>query len=341
MHARGRQLCWNLSVDGLANPGIETVSEVNRLGDPQEHLLRRHNRQCVACGRARVVGPPRRGATHDHRHHHLARSQRCSAHDRKADRNAAGADGRSTSASPRRRCTPTRGLDPAHRLRGVDVRQLVAHIAGQANLFSTALELVRQMRGAKAREGRGQESVDALTAFQVEERQPPRVGGAARRVASGLPARGQGDAAGFPASYAADARRERRPKLKSKPAPWPQKYRYTPLEPGLRQTHRENSAKTLGALLDQVSELGFGIAPARMTAPGPLTPRPRATHLTAVSPDDPNRSTPATSNLAGNIPYCTRFCELRFSSTCRSSPPPFLRVVLGLSACAARSAMRR
>ena len=173
MHARGRQLCWNLSVDGLANPGIETVSEVNRLGDPQEHLLRRHNRQCVACGRARVVGPPRRGATHDHRHHHLARSQRCSAHDRKADRNAAGADGRSTSASPRRRCTPTRGLDPAHRLRGVDVRQLVAHIAGQANLFSTALELVRQMRGAKAREGRGQESVDALTAFQVEERQPP------------------------------------------------------------------------------------------------------------------------------------------------------------------------
>ena len=114
-----------------------------------------------------------------------------------------------------------------------------------------------------------------------------------------------------------------------------------PLEPGLRQTHRENSAKTLGALLDQVSELGFGIAPARMTAPGPLTPRPRATHLTAVSPDDPNRSTPATSNLAGNIPYCTRFCELRFSSTCRSSPPPFLRVVLGLSACAARSAMRR
>src|SRR5215212_2842441 len=52
-----------------------------------------------------------------------------------------------------------------------DVRQLVAHIAGQANLFSTPLELARQMRGAKARERPGQEGVDALTAFQVEERQ--------------------------------------------------------------------------------------------------------------------------------------------------------------------------
>jgi uncharacterized protein (TIGR03083 family) len=52
-----------------------------------------------------------------------------------------------------------------------DVRQLVAHIAGQANLFSTPLELAHQMRGAKARERPGQEGVDALTAFQVEERQ--------------------------------------------------------------------------------------------------------------------------------------------------------------------------
>jgi uncharacterized protein (TIGR03083 family) len=52
-----------------------------------------------------------------------------------------------------------------------DVRQLVAHIIGQANLFSTPLELVRQTRAAKARERRGQEGVDALTAFQVEERQ--------------------------------------------------------------------------------------------------------------------------------------------------------------------------
>jgi uncharacterized protein (TIGR03083 family) len=52
-----------------------------------------------------------------------------------------------------------------------DVRQLVSHIAGQANLFSTPLELARQLRGAKARERPGQEGVDALTAFQVEERQ--------------------------------------------------------------------------------------------------------------------------------------------------------------------------
>ena len=52
-----------------------------------------------------------------------------------------------------------------------DVRQLVAHIAGQANLFSTPFELARQLRGAKARERPGQEGVDALTAFQVEERQ--------------------------------------------------------------------------------------------------------------------------------------------------------------------------
>ena len=55
--------------------------------------------------------------------------------------------------------------------RAWDVRQLVAHIAGQANLFSTLFELARQMRGAKARERPGQEGVDALTAFQVEERQ--------------------------------------------------------------------------------------------------------------------------------------------------------------------------
>jgi uncharacterized protein (TIGR03083 family) len=52
-----------------------------------------------------------------------------------------------------------------------DVRQLVAHIAGQANVFSTPLELARQMRAAQARQQPGQASVDALTAFQVEERQ--------------------------------------------------------------------------------------------------------------------------------------------------------------------------
>jgi uncharacterized protein (TIGR03083 family) len=52
-----------------------------------------------------------------------------------------------------------------------DVRQLVAHIVGQTNLFSTPLEVARQMRAAKARQQPGQAEVDALTAFQVEERQ--------------------------------------------------------------------------------------------------------------------------------------------------------------------------
>jgi uncharacterized protein (TIGR03083 family) len=52
-----------------------------------------------------------------------------------------------------------------------EVRQLVAHITGQANLFSTPLELVRQIRGAKARQQPGQADIDALTAYQVEERQ--------------------------------------------------------------------------------------------------------------------------------------------------------------------------
>jgi hypothetical protein len=52
-----------------------------------------------------------------------------------------------------------------------DVRQLVAHIAGQANLFSTPLEVARQTRAAKARQQPGQALVDALTALQVEDRQ--------------------------------------------------------------------------------------------------------------------------------------------------------------------------
>jgi uncharacterized protein (TIGR03083 family) len=51
-----------------------------------------------------------------------------------------------------------------------DVRQLVAHIAGQAKLFSTPVELARQIRAAKARQQPGQAGVDALTALQVEER---------------------------------------------------------------------------------------------------------------------------------------------------------------------------
>jgi uncharacterized protein (TIGR03083 family) len=51
-----------------------------------------------------------------------------------------------------------------------DVRQLVAHISGQTNLFSTPFEVARQMRAAKARQQPGEAEVDALTAFQVEER---------------------------------------------------------------------------------------------------------------------------------------------------------------------------
>jgi uncharacterized protein (TIGR03083 family) len=52
-----------------------------------------------------------------------------------------------------------------------DVRQLVAHIVGQANLFSSPFELARQTRAAKARQQPGQPGVDALTGLQVEERQ--------------------------------------------------------------------------------------------------------------------------------------------------------------------------
>lgn len=52
-----------------------------------------------------------------------------------------------------------------------DIRRLVAHITGQANLLSTPFELARQIRAAKARQQPGHASVDALTALQVEERQ--------------------------------------------------------------------------------------------------------------------------------------------------------------------------
>jgi uncharacterized protein (TIGR03083 family) len=52
-----------------------------------------------------------------------------------------------------------------------DVRQLVAHIAGQARTFSSFFELVRNMRATQARQQPGQAQVDALTALQVEERQ--------------------------------------------------------------------------------------------------------------------------------------------------------------------------
>ena len=109
-----------------------------------------------------------------------------------------------------------------------DVRQLVAHIVGQTNLFSTPLELVRQTRAAKARQQPGQAEVDALTALQVEERQHlgpeelraelHRVGprGASGRCSSTAYAAVSAstaapvDAAVFPASYAAGVYRGRR-----------------------------------------------------------------------------------------------------------------------------------
>jgi uncharacterized protein (TIGR03083 family) len=52
-----------------------------------------------------------------------------------------------------------------------DGRQLIAHVDGQATLFSSPWELARQLRAAGARQQPGQVGVDALTAFQVEERQ--------------------------------------------------------------------------------------------------------------------------------------------------------------------------
>jgi uncharacterized protein (TIGR03083 family) len=90
-----------------------------------------------------------------------------------------------------------------------DVRQLVAHIVGQTNLFSTPLELARQERAAKARQQPGRAEVDALTAPKSRSGStsgptncaPSCIGSA--RVAPR-------DAAGFPASYAADAYRGRK-----------------------------------------------------------------------------------------------------------------------------------
>jgi uncharacterized protein (TIGR03083 family) len=52
-----------------------------------------------------------------------------------------------------------------------DVQQLVAHIVGMTNLFSTPLEVARQMRSAKARQKPGEAGIDAQTALQVQERQ--------------------------------------------------------------------------------------------------------------------------------------------------------------------------
>jgi Mycothiol maleylpyruvate isomerase N-terminal domain len=73
-----------------------------------------------------------------------------------------------------------------------NVRQLVAHIAGNTKILSSPFELARQLRAAKTRQQPGQASIDALTALQVEERQHLGPRGTTRRVGSRRPARGQG-----------------------------------------------------------------------------------------------------------------------------------------------------
>jgi hypothetical protein len=72
-----------------------------------------------------------------------------------------------------------------------DVRQLVSHIAGQANLFSSPFELASQTRGqgpATARPA-GRRRADLAPGRGAAA---PRTGGAAGRVASRGPSRGQG-----------------------------------------------------------------------------------------------------------------------------------------------------
>jgi uncharacterized protein (TIGR03083 family) len=67
-----------------------------------------------------------------------------------------------------------------------NVRQLVSHIAGQAKLVSTPLNMARQLGAAKARQEGGLALIDALTALQVEERQrlgPEQLRAELRRVA--------------------------------------------------------------------------------------------------------------------------------------------------------------
>ena len=85
-----------------------------------------------------------------------------------------------------------------------DVRQLVAHIAGQANLFSTPFEVARQTSAAKARRQPGQAGVDALTALQVAGASTSAPRNCAPNCIASARA-GPGDAAGYPASYASDA----------------------------------------------------------------------------------------------------------------------------------------
>jgi uncharacterized protein (TIGR03083 family) len=69
-----------------------------------------------------------------------------------------------------------------------DVRQLVAHIVGQTNLFSTPLEVARRQGPATARPSRGRrpDRVPGRGAAATGAR------GAAYRTASRRPARGQG-----------------------------------------------------------------------------------------------------------------------------------------------------
>ena len=90
-----------------------------------------------------------------------------------------------------------------------DVRQLVAHIARHGEPFLNSLRGGAPNAGgqgpATARPGEHRRADRAPSRGAAA----PRARGAARRVASRRPARGQADAAEFPASYAGDACRSR------------------------------------------------------------------------------------------------------------------------------------
>ena len=50
MQARGRQPCWNLSVDGLAHAGIQRYLKSSAWAIRKNASYRRHTRECVASG---------------------------------------------------------------------------------------------------------------------------------------------------------------------------------------------------------------------------------------------------------------------------------------------------
>jgi uncharacterized protein (TIGR03083 family) len=117
-------------------------------------------------------------------------------------------------------------LDPHDWTRPTDctewnVRQLVAHVIGQALMMSTPLESMRQLRQAKKRHEPGTELVHALTAAQVErfiDRSPSEM---ARLVAEAgvRGARGRRRLPGFVRSRIAD-----RPTVNGVAEPWTMGY---------------------------------------------------------------------------------------------------------------------